>query len=86
VYGLDPPPVRYKLRFEGIADPDMDADVLDARVERERKRVSALADLTQRIKTMADFHRWLFTHHDAYNATRRGFGADEVRGPALDSY
>jgi hypothetical protein len=86
IYGLHPQPVQYELRFEGLSDPGMDEGVLNARIERERKRVSALAGLTQQITTMAELHRWLFTHHDAYNAARRGFGASEVTGPALDSY
>jgi hypothetical protein len=35
---------------------------------------------------MPDFHRWLFTEHDAYSAARQGFGAGRVDGPALQSY
>jgi hypothetical protein len=86
IYGLHPERVQYDLRFEGVPDPGMDKAVLIARVERERERLNALAGLRQGLTTIADFHRWLFTHHDAYNATRRGFGAGEVTGPALDSY
>ncbi|MGA3023576.1 MAG: YdcF family protein [Bryobacteraceae bacterium] len=86
VYGLGPPVVPYEFRFESVADPAMDAAVLQARVERERQRLGALANLTERITTMHDFHRWLFTEHDAYNAARRGFGAGQVTGPTIESY
>jgi hypothetical protein len=86
IYGLHPRPVQYELRFEGLFDPSMNADVLNARVVRERERLNVLVDLRQRITTMADFHRWLFTEHDAYNATRRAFGANELSGPVLQSY
>jgi hypothetical protein len=86
IYGLHPQPVQYELRFEGVSDPGMDKAVLDARVERERERLNASADLRGRITTMANFHRWLFSEHDAYNATRRGFGEGEVTGLALESY
>jgi DUF218 domain len=86
VYSLAPRAVPYELGFEGVSDPDMDAAVLQARQCRERERLDALADVIAKIRTMAEFHRWFFTEHDAYNAARRGFGAGAVTGPALQSY
>jgi len=86
VYGLEPASVPFELHFEAVADPDMDTAILRARLEHERVRLDALADLTQRVTTMHDFHRWLFTEHDAYNALRRGFGGGQVDALTLQSY
>jgi hypothetical protein len=86
VYALEPRPVLYELEFEAVSDPGMDTEVLRARQAREQARLDALAGSMRRIATMPDFHRWLFIEHGAYNATREGFGAGEVAGPALQSY
>jgi hypothetical protein len=86
VYGLEPRAAPCEFQFEGMSDAGMDAAVLEARRERERQRTDALGDLPARITTMRGFHRWLFTEHDAYNATRGGFGAGRVAGLTLESY
>ena len=86
VYRLEPRPVPYELSFEGVSDPTMDAGVLEARRERELVRLGDHADLIRQFTTVAEFHRWLFTRHDAYNAARQGFGAGDVTGPMLQSY
>jgi len=86
VYGLEPRSVPWELSFEEVSDPDMDPVVLKARKEREKERLEDLAGLTGRIRTMPDLHRWLFSEHTAYDATRSGFGAGDVRGAALESY
>ena len=86
VYGLEPRLVPYEVRFEAGSDRGMDAAVLQARQKRELERRDALADIAERITTMRDFHRWLFTEHDAYNAARGGFAAGRVTGSTLESY
>jgi uncharacterized SAM-binding protein YcdF (DUF218 family) len=86
IYGLKPEELPYEIDFRGVADPEMDPSVLRERVEKERKSLQVLAPFTQRLTTMKDFHRWLFAEHDAYNATRKGFGDRKDLGEALESY
>jgi hypothetical protein len=86
VYGLEPRAIAFELHFEAVSDSSMDAAVLRARQQREQQRLDAVADLSKRITTMPDFHRWLFTEHDAYNAARKGFTEGRVTGPTLQSY
>jgi uncharacterized SAM-binding protein YcdF (DUF218 family) len=86
VYGLRPEVSPYEIHFQGVADPDIDRSVLQERQEKERKSLQALAPLTRKLTTMRDFHRWLFTEHDAYNASREGFSARTVIGDTLQSY
>jgi hypothetical protein len=86
VYSLTPQPVPYELRFEAVADLGMDPVVLRGRQQRERESLEILAGITSRIATMADFHGWLFTEHQAYHAARKAFGAGQVDGATLQSY
>ena len=86
IYGLDPRPYPFDLQFEAVADPDMDPDVLRGRLEREGRRLDETRELVAQITNLSDFHRWLFTRHDAYNAARRAFADSDVKGPLLESY
>jgi uncharacterized SAM-binding protein YcdF (DUF218 family) len=81
VYGLTPQAAAYEMDFAGVADPAMDTAILRERQKRERASLEALAALTPNIRSMRDFHRWLFTEHSAYRSTARSFAGD-----ALASY
>jgi hypothetical protein len=85
-YGLAPRNHSYELTFEAHPDADMDAPALAARRERERESLARLAGPAERITTMREFHRWLFTEHNAYNAARTAFGDSQVTGETLQSY
>jgi len=86
VYGLTPLTAPFELFFETAPDEGMDAAVLAARRERERESLAKLAGVMAEIGTLGDFHRWLFTEHNAYNAARTGFGDELIRGATLESY
>lgn len=86
VYGLEPKALRYDLRFEGVADPGMDPEVLREREGRERKSLDETAELARRLTGLAEFHRWLFTQHKAYSAGGREFSDANVQGATLESY
>lgn len=86
IYRLKPEGSPYEIHFRGVTDPDIDQSVLQERQEKERKSMEVLATLTRRLTTMRDFHRWLFTEHDAYNAAGKAFGERRDPGNALQSY
>jgi uncharacterized SAM-binding protein YcdF (DUF218 family) len=86
IYGLEPRTVPYELQFESVFDPSMDGNVLRDREEKERRSLASLADLTNRITTLRDLHRWLFTEHEAYKAAGRDFGSRRVGDAALLTY
>lgn len=86
VYELTPRLSAYEIDFRAVADSEMEGSVLLGRHRKEQESLKVLEDLTKRITAMKDFHRWLFTEHDAYNAAARGFGANSVVGDTLQSY
>lgn len=85
VYGLsgglgDGP---YELDFEATPDDGLDAAALAARKEREQKSLENVTRLRDSMKTFEEFHRWLFTEHDAYAA---GVKPHPTTGEILNSY
>lgn len=86
IYRLTPVATPYQLRFRGVADEEMDPSMLKARQERERKSLDAFKGLTQRLTTLKDFHRWLFTEHTAYSSTATAFQERKVADDLLRSY
>jgi hypothetical protein len=58
--------VSYDLNFESAPDDGLDAGALAMRTEKERCGLASLTALRARIRTPLEFHRWLFTEHDAY--------------------
>lgn len=86
IYGLEPKAYSYELSFEPVCDPDMPAGVLAERRERERKSLEDLLGVAERIRTVRDCHRWLFTDHGAYNALSPAFGDNGLSKGVLESY
>jgi hypothetical protein len=86
IYGLTPGDLSRQLDFTGVSDPEMDPAVFAERQEKERKSLEGLKALSRKITTMQEFHHWLFTAHDAYNADRPAFGSGAVTSNTLESY
>jgi len=86
VYSLTPRTLEYELDFESVSDAGIDESALRGREEKERQSLADLADLTERITTLRDFHRWLFADHQAYHAVHRGFGEKKISGATLRTY
>lgn len=86
VYHLTPVATARQIHFRSVADEEIDASILKARQQRERKSLKALKDLTQRLTTLKDFHRWLFTEHTAYNSTANAFTETNLADDLLRSY
>ena len=84
VFGFEPG--RYELEFDAIADPSLSPAALARREEKERRALESLCALQQRVRSLAEFHEWLFSEHGVYSA-QGGRGNGDVDDPALrDSY
>jgi DUF218 domain len=86
LYGLEPHAIQYELEFESVTDASMPPDLLADRLEKECKSLEHFETIARQIKTMKDCHKWLFTVHDAYNATRRAFRTGDINASVLRSY
>lgn len=72
IYGLiplaDSPIPEYQLCFEAVPDvnDDLDEVTIQIRAEKERKGWQRILNMQEKIRTLPDFHQWLFTRHGAY--------------------
>ena len=85
IYGL-PSPLTVKsveLDFEEVPDEGIDEDILRARVEREKTSLQNVLRLKKELRTLLDFHRWLFTEHGAYSTSTPPI---RIKGGALEMY
>lgn len=71
VWGLPAPGGECELDFESVPDEGHDAEMLRLRRAKERDGLEKLEAVRARVRTMAAFHEWLFTRHQAYAAVRR---------------
>lgn len=83
VYSLDVPTNWYELYFESVSDEGIDAEILSARIQKERESLAHLLQIKEKINTLRQFHEWLFGEHAAYS-----LHADAVRvtGKVLNTY
>lgn len=89
VYGLAPRAGNYRIDFRQAHDPEMSESARGERWRKEQMAAESLRTKIADITTLADFHRWLFTEHDAYNATASAFTGERgklLSAEALDSY
>ena len=69
VYGLEVDSTHYQLNFESVTDESIDRQILQARKEKERESLEQLSPIKRQVKTLQDFHKWLFSEHGAYAAS-----------------
>lgn len=86
IYGLTPRTSAYELEYQGVSDEGMDPAILAARQGKEAEALELVNGLAQRLTTMREFHRWLFTHHKAYHSTREAFTQTTLGDEVLRSY
>ena len=86
VYGLPPSPVVRELTFEASPNTGLNAEALQARMQREAASAAAVASLARRVTTMEGFHNWLHSEHRAYSVTGLNETPDRVVGAVLDTY
>ena len=58
---------KYILNYFPVTDFGLDAAMLECRRDREARSLENVINLKKKIKTMAGFHSWLYTDHNAYN-------------------
>jgi uncharacterized SAM-binding protein YcdF (DUF218 family) len=85
VYGLESPFEQndYTLVFEEVPDLGMDEELLQLRIQKEKKGLENVLRLKKRICTLEDFHHWLFTEHGAYSAS---VPPERAKGKILQAY
>jgi len=58
---------KYQLIFFPVTDLGLDENMLSHRREREAKSKENVLILKEKIKTLKDFTKWLYSEHNAYN-------------------
>jgi hypothetical protein len=86
IYSLEPRPLAYELDFEPVIDPAMPPELWAERRRKEEAAMEVLQPLVNRIVTLRECHRWLFTEHAAYSAGGHAFERPGVDAGALASY
>ena len=82
-YELTPLPHKYEFKFESVPDVGLTPDELRAREKRESKSLDTLRKNRARIRTLAEFTKWLYSEHDAYTS---GPHTDRLSDAELKSY
>lgn len=85
VYGLTSSAATgdYDLDFEEVSDAGMDETALQARIEREKASLQNVMRLKKEIQSFEEFHRWLFSEHDAYSLSK---APQRAKGDILHTY
>lgn len=73
IYGLSS---NTTLDFLSVNSLDLNQDIIQARMERERKSLETLQDKIAKIRTLKDFHVWFFSEHKAYNCDFSSHGSE----------
>lgn len=68
IFGLNPTTGDYDIQFKTVRDVGMDYDMRRERILKERASFRDLNSKMEKIKTMEEFVKWLFTEHGAYSA------------------
>lgn len=63
IYGM----YNLKMTFLSAPDKGIDKELLKVRIKKEEKSTNNVKKLSNKIKTLSDFHQWLFTSHDCYS-------------------
>jgi hypothetical protein len=63
------PDATYSLDFASSADEGLTPELLAARRSHESASVAAMRPVFSRVRSLAEFHRWMFTEHRAYMAS-----------------
>lgn len=85
VFGLVPKMRNYHLTFESVSDIGIDENIILARRIAEKRNLEKMTILRKRITNTYDFHRWIFTEHNAYSMDRSN-ESRQINSELLKSY
>lgn len=56
------------INYYSVSDKGLDKDLIDIRTKREQNSHKNIVKLREKIRTVKDFHKWMFTKHKAYSS------------------
>ncbi|QQG40278.1 MAG: YdcF family protein [Candidatus Aenigmatarchaeota archaeon] len=71
IFGLDGPRPPYELEFVATPNEGMDADILAIRLAKEDKALEEMRPIMKSVRSMEEFHRYLFSRHGAYAVAKK---------------
>lgn len=86
VFGLTPLRTEYRLEFEPVTDPALSPELLEKRAVKEASSLEATRLQIETLASLAEFHRWFFSKHRAYQAGNPAFGNTKINRYLLDMY
>jgi hypothetical protein len=75
----------YSLTYESTPDVGISLEGLEARRAKEGAGIERVQILRTKILSLTDLHRWVYSEHDAYRASRPAWNPD-ASGTWLESY
>lgn len=66
IYSLIHQKRGHKLDFISISDKGINPKIMKARFKKEKESLKKFKILSNRFKTLRQFHKWLFTEHAIY--------------------
>ncbi|MEK7137918.1 MAG: YdcF family protein [Patescibacteria group bacterium] len=66
IYSLTPKKNQYHLDFISVSDEGINPVIIKSRVQKEKQSLKTVLAIRKKIKTLNDFHRWLFAKHAVY--------------------
>jgi hypothetical protein len=81
IYGLESATRLYDLSFEEVSDEGIPRNILRPRLNKELKSLDKLKITKKNIKSLTQFHEWMFTQHNAYSVSgkRESIGDDILK-------
>jgi len=70
IFQLQPSLLEYQLVFESTPDNGLSQQALAARVQREKNSLANLKSKILEIRSLDDFHIWLYSEHAAYTPNK----------------
>ncbi len=83
IYSLTPRKHKYSLGFVSVRDAGLNLGLIRNRIRKEKKSIKKIFIMRQKIKTLEQFHRWLFTKHAVY---AYGLKLQKISAEVLKTY
>jgi len=83
IFSLDRLGRPYEMEFMAVTDEGIGPKIIQARIQKEQRALQNVRQLKANIKTLKQFHEWLFVSHGAYSLAA---GPHRESGDLLKSY